>query len=142
MQLRDIKNEVYLSIHWNKREQVLEVEWDGYASHVDSARGWDAILDAIESHRPQRVLHDARNRLGNPELSLATLAQRVLPRLERLDWTLSVALLRPESLVAQLGADKMYALLDTSRHHFCVFDDLQEAHAWLQNDTVPTLAVA
>jgi hypothetical protein len=36
----------------------------------------------------------------------------------------------------------MYALLDTSRHHFCVFDDLQEAHAWLQNDTVPTLAVA
>lgn len=142
MQLRDLKNEVFLSVNWNKRERTLEVEWDGYASNVDSARGWELILEAIERYRPERVIHDARNRLGNSELTIETLVQRVMPRLERLDWTLSVALLRPESLVALLGAEKMYALLRTSRHHFRVFDETEDAYAWLQNDTVPVLAVA
>ncbi len=129
-QLRNLKHEVFLTLNYTAGRKLLEITWDGYASHTDTERGWEAIVQEMLLRHPLNVLHNAESRRGSPELNVDHLRDHVLPSIQGL-LPMRIALIQPQNLVAQANVNYLIPLLEQAHHRFRFFDASDDARVWL-----------
>jgi hypothetical protein len=137
-QLRDLKNQVFLTLNYVSARKLLEITWDGYASHTDTDRGWDAIVLAVLQHHPLNVLHNSQLRRGAPELNADHLRDLILPQLEAL-LPIRFAMIQSQNMVAQANLNRLFPVLEQARHRFRLFDTPEDATVWLATQPEPVL---
>jgi hypothetical protein len=118
------------SVRWDEEDQLVLVEWDGWANSAEFAALLDAELRALEQHRGSRILADCRRqKVLNPK-DQEQANREWLPRALRIGLK-RFAIVVPASVVADMNLRDSLEKAAGAGLEVEYFATVEEARDWV-----------
>lgn len=118
------------SVRWDEDDQLVVVEWDGWANSAEFAALLDAELRALEQHRGSRILADCRRqKVLNPK-DQERANREWLPRALKIGLK-RFAIVVPASVVADMNLRDSMEKASGAGLEVEYFANVEEARDWV-----------
>jgi hypothetical protein len=118
------------SVRWDEDDQLVLVEWDGWANSAEFAALLDAELRALEQHRGSRILADCRRQKVLNPADQERANREWLPRALRIGLK-RFAIVVPASVVADMNLRDSLEKAAGAGLEVEYFATVEEARDWV-----------
>jgi hypothetical protein len=118
------------SVRWDEEDQLVLVEWDGWANSAEFAALLDAELRALEQHRGSRILADCRRQKVLNPADQERANREWLPRALRIGLK-RFAIVVPASVVADMNLRDSLEKAAGAGLEVEYFATVEEARDWV-----------
>jgi len=129
-ELRSSTGKIFLRISYDAHTDWIHADWIGYPTPDNVARGALAYLDHMQAKGCHAVLNDNRNLVGAWDQSVAWLAKEWIPYALRSGLKCWAHIDNTDAFSTK-SASALGALIK-DRFEYGIFDDVEEARAWLK----------
>jgi hypothetical protein len=126
-----MSNKVY-NIYFDKDNQYVVMEWDGYATSSQFREGTELMLKTLIDSNAKKVLADVQDMTIIGMEDQKWLETNFLPRAIDNGFK-AIALIRPSSYFNAVAVESVSFKVKKDKLWINIFNDLEEAKAWLSS---------
>lgn len=126
--------EIY-NIYFEEASNVVVMEWDGYATSDQFREGTELMLNTLIRNNASKVLADIKDMVLIGLEDQKWLESSFLPRAIKFGFK-AIAIIRPENYFNKVAVESISFKIDQEKLKINVFDNLEEAKAWLGSISV------